>query len=117
MTHVYGATQIYFIAVKGTVPQAQATARVWELRGFELISVAAYGQDGFVLVMRASSTLYVNWLMDDTDYQAGPYDGQDTAEKAMADIVMLYGLDRVKDAYVTAQRDHERKFVMENSNA
>jgi len=115
---VYGSTQVYFIPVTGAPPVAQATARVWELRGFELISVASWGQEGFVLAMRASSTLYVNWLMDDIDHQAGPYDGQESAQKAMHEIVEKFGgPDIVKDAYVTAQRDHERKFIMGDPNA
>jgi len=118
MMPVYGSTQVYLFEVVGDVATAQAAARVWELRGFELISVASGSLSGYVLAMRASSTLYVNWLMDDIDHQAGPYDGQDSAEKAMQEIVETHGgPDIVKDAYVTAQRDHERKFVMGDPNA
>lgn len=114
----YGSTQVYFIPITGTPAVAQATARVWELRGFELISIASWGQEGFLLAMRASSTLYVNWLMDDIDYQAGPFDGQDGATQAMHEIVEKFdGPEHVKDAYVTAQRDHERKFIMGDPNA
>lgn len=110
---VFGATQVYLFEVPGGLMQGQAAARTWEHRGFELISIA-YGQTGLVLAMRASSTLYVNWLMDDTNYQAGPFDGPDAAEAAMHAIVAEHGGEEiVKDAYVTAQRDHERKFVME----
>jgi len=114
----FGSTQVYLLPVNGPPPVAQAAARVWELRGFELISVSSWGQESFLLTMRASSTLYVNWLMDDTNFQTGPFDGHAAAEQAMQEIVEKNGgPDIVKDAYVTAQRDHERTFLMSDPNA
>lgn len=115
---VYGQTQIYLLMVSGTLKEAQAACRVWELRGFEVLSVAA-DEPGrgptahmtWVITMRASSTLYVNWVMNDTLYQAGPYDGQAEADEAERKIIMIYGLDVVKDSCVTAQRDHGRAYM------
>jgi hypothetical protein len=108
---VYGATQIYLTEMSGTVREVQAACRVWELRGFEVLSVGGPAAAGWLITMRASSTLYVNWLMSDTRYQAGPYDGQEAAEAAERSIILNYGLDRVTDSYVTAQRDHERVYI------
>lgn len=113
----YGLTQIYLTEFDGTLPEAQALCRVWELRGFEVLSVAnSMRKDGegptcYCITMRASTTLYVDWLMHGELYQAGPYDGQPEAEAAERSIIMQYGLDVVKDIYITAQRDHDRKFV------
>lgn len=118
---VYGSTQIYLLEVEGTLAEAQIACRIWELRGFEVLSVcpvAAHDNrsngtkvNRWIITMRASSTLYVNWLMNDTAYQTGPYDGQQEAEAAERHIIMHYGLDKVKDAYVTAQRDHQRIWI------
>lgn len=119
---VYGSTQIYLLDVQGSkLIEVQATCRIWELRGFEVISVCPVAVhdnrsngtevNRWIITMRASSTLYVNWLMNDALYQAGPYDGQQEAEAAERNIIMIYGLDVVKDIYVTAQRDHERAFM------
>lgn len=112
---VYGQTQIYLLEVEGARVAAQAACRVWELRGFEVLSVCPGfyrpNETTYLITMRASSTLYVNWLMNNTLYQAGPYDGQAEADEAERTIIMLYGLDVVKDSYVTAQRDHERTFM------
>lgn len=116
--HVYGSTQVYLVEVIDTLKVAQATARVWELRGFEVLSVAAGPATGhpghsYIITMRASSTLYVNWLANDRQYQAGPYDGQESAEQAVREIAQRYGVcvGGVKDIYVTAQRDHERTYM------
>lgn len=108
---VYGSTQIYLMPFEGSMKEAQSACRVWELRGFEVLSVANPEGTRFLLTMRASTTLYVNWLMYDKLYQGGPYDGQEEAEGACAMISMRYGLDKVKDIYVTAQRDHEREYM------
>lgn len=115
---VYGQTQIYLMMVSGTMAQTQDVCRLWELRGFEVLSVSAdepgrgpKAHMAWVITARASSTLYVNWLMNDTAYQTGPYDGQQEAEAAERHIIMHYGLDKVKDTYVTAQRDHQRIWI------
>lgn len=112
---VYGQTQIYLLEVEGARVAAQAACRVWELRGFEVLSVCPGfyrpNETTYLITMRASSTLYVNWLMNDTAYQTGPYDGQQEAETAERHIIMHYGLDKVKNAHVTAQRDHERIWI------
>lgn len=107
---VYGQTQIYLLQMEGTRTETQAACRVWELRGFEVLGVSG-GPRERLITMRASSTLYVNWLMNNQLYQAGPYDGQAEAEAAERNIIMIYGLDTVKDCYTTAQRDHERTFM------
>lgn len=82
----FGATQVYLIEVEGSLIEAQATCRVWELRGFTVISVTpvpnSVNTRVFLIAMRASSDLYVNWIMRDEKWQAGPFDGQAEAEEA-----------------------------------
>jgi hypothetical protein len=114
----YGATQIYILPFRGTTIEAQATCRLWELRGFTVISVTGslindnpINDAIWVITMRASSMLYVNWMMGSEGYQAGSFDGQAEAEAGERKIILRFGLDVVKDCYITAQRDHDRTWI------
>lgn len=113
---VYGSTQIYMMEFVGSVREAEALARVLELRGYTLLSVArsdwATAADGgrFLLTLRASTTLYINYLQNGETHQAGPYDGQDDAERAKAEF-LANATSPITDIYITAQRDHGRQYV------
>lgn len=117
-----GNTEIKLEWVTAKLPDVQAYCRVMEERNFEVLSVAcgdSLNGWAFLLTLRVPKMLYVNYETNtspDAEWigeqcQLGPFPGHAEAEEAERRTIMMLGLDKVRDSYVTGQREHMRTFI------
>jgi hypothetical protein len=100
-------TEITLVSVNGKPDRATAECRRYEELGYQVLSVA-FAAKGFLITLRGPKHLYLNYEINKTLYQVGPFNGKPEAEQAAALARTYKG---VRDVYITARREHTREFI------
>lgn len=119
------STEIELEQYVGSLAHCERRCRFLEECNFEVLSISYdsgashFGGGAYLITMRVPKLLYVNYeasISPDSEwigekFQAGPYRGRKAAEQAERENIMARGLDKVRDSYITGQREHMRTFI------